>query len=57
MLRRHILLVDRGNHQFHPTISRRLIDGERIVPHAQARMAAVAQVVLWAAEAVDQEAA
>ena len=57
MLGRHILLVDRRHHQFHPTIARSLIHHEWIVAHAHARMAAIADVVLRAAKAVDQKAA
>ena len=57
MLGRHILLVDRRHHQFHPTIARSLIHPEWIVAHAHARMAAIADVVLRAAKAVDQKAA
>ena len=42
-------------HQLHPSIARALIELERHVPHAQARMAALLDVSLRPAKAADQE--
>lgn len=49
--------VERAIHQLHPPIACALIDRERRVAHPQARVAALIDVVLRPAEAVQQEPA
>src|SRR5437870_3418966 len=50
-------LVERVRHQLQPALARGGVDRERHVPHPQARMAALLDVALRAAEAADQKIA
>ena len=50
-----LALRDRVIHQLHPAVAGVLIDGERGVAQAEFRMAAVLQIILWSAEAKEQE--
>ena len=47
--------INRGVHEFHPTITSRLIDGERSVSHSQLRMASSLKIVLRSAKAKRQK--
>lgn len=47
--------INRGVHEFHPTITSRLIDGERSVSHSQLRMASSLKIVLRSAETKRQK--
>ena len=52
---RQLRFIERLVHQLHPSIARALIELERHVPHAQARMAALLDVALRSAKAADQK--
>lgn len=55
--RRQRGFLERVVHEFHPAVAGGLIDGERRVPHAEARMAAFFDIAGRTAEASDEEVA
>ena len=48
-------LIQRGGHQFHPAVSRRLIDCERRMAHAKTRMPTLLDVTRRASEPEDKK--
>ena len=50
-----LCLIERAIHQLDPAIAGALIELERHVAHAQARVAALLDITLWAAETADQK--
>jgi hypothetical protein len=56
-LGRHIGVIESRRHQLQPAVTRRLIDLKGSVAHSQARMTALLDIVLRAAEAKDQKSA